>query len=82
MSDLEREVEYLCLRKDTEAWVIFARHDFPVAVRFGPFRAEEVGGIIARMLIEGVKGSIVLNCGTEIDWQLAKDFCPTTEKGL
>lgn len=57
-----------------ECWVVFGRGAF--AFRFGPFTPPQAGAIMSEAVEREIACTCIMNCGPEIDWDLAKDASP------
>lgn len=72
--ETERAIEstYIALGKGNECWIVLARGAF--AFRFGPYTGPEAGAILERCVKERIAASIVMQCGPEFDWEIARDI--------
>jgi hypothetical protein len=72
--ETERVVQstYVALGKGNECWIVVARGAF--AFRFGPYTGPEAGAILERCVKERIAASIVMQCGPEFDWEIARDI--------
>lgn len=55
-----------------EYWCVVGTGAF--AFRFGPYAGPECGKIIEGCVAEQIPLTVVANCGTEFDWDLARDM--------
>ncbi|MET4341975.1 hypothetical protein [Bradyrhizobium sp. RT9a] len=72
--ETERVVEstYIALGKGNECWIVLARGAF--AFRFGPYSGPEAGAILNRCVKERIAATVVMQCGPDFDWEIARDI--------
>lgn len=66
------EMPYKSLTKESECWVIVARG--ALAFRFGPYKPTEAGAILTECIKRRIAANLVVNSGTEFDYELAADL--------
>jgi len=74
MTDILDEIPdgYAPSLKDAEWFIILSRGAF--GFRYGPYAAEKAGEILKQCTDEGITCYLTANCGTEFDWDIARDF--------
>lgn len=58
-----------------EYWLVFGGVAAIVA-RYGPYTAIECGEQVRKSVELGIGATIIMNCGKEIDWEMAADLAP------
>jgi hypothetical protein len=70
------------LQKECECWCVFGTGGF--AFRFGPYTGPEAGKIMSEAVDRSFAKTSVMNCGPDMDWELAQDaslkLAPLPEK--